>query len=242
MSATKKTKPRKTAYHHGDLRRALMDEGLKVISREGASRLNLRELARAVGVSHGAPYRHFESREELILELALEGATIFLRFLEEGRDEGGTDIQRRFRGMGVGYFHFAIRHPHHYRLIFNREVPPDLVGPQAEELGKTMQGSFMALMEMVQDMQKAGHIRKDDPFVISSVIWSHLHGIVSLLIDGRFQGLGGEGIPGKGLLCPETYGTAPAAQASVQAEREAQAFFDTLMSYVMTGIGAPPNS
>lgn len=217
VSAAKKITARKVSYHHGDLRRALMDEGLKVISREGATRINLRELARAVGVSHGAPYRHFESREELILELALEGATLFLRHLEEGRDAAGPDTRKRFKGMGIGYFNFAMNHPHHYRLIFNREVPHDLSGPKGQQLGETMQASFMALMGIVQEMQKAGYIREDDPFVLSSLIWSQMHGIMSLLIDGRFTGLPG--------LC------------GPPSEGETLAFFESLISYAMKGIG-----
>ncbi len=217
MGTSKKKRAQKEAYHHGDLKRALMDAALQWISKEGAERLNLRELARRVGVSHGAPYRHFPSREDLIIELALEGATLFLEHLEGGRSAASSkDVREQFTSMGEAYFHFAIDYPYHYRLIFQREFPSDLAGPQIEKLQETMGASFLALVQIVQEMQMAGHIRPDDPFLISSFIWSQIHGVVSLIIDGRFHNTPGQ---------------------SDAKSFDPESLFQAMMPYLLSGIG-----
>jgi AcrR family transcriptional regulator len=216
LAVSKKKKAAKTSYHHGDLRRALMDEGLRWISKEGTEQLNFRELARRVGVSHGAPYRHFASREDFFVELALEGATLFLSHLKEAYDSEPKSVLIKFQNMGLAYFRFAIDYPHHYRLVFHREVPADLSGPQVDKLSETMEASFMALVQIVQEMQHEGRIRDDDPMLISSFIWSQLHGIVSLILDGRFHS-----IPGR----PESQPIDP------------EGLFRAMTPYVLSGVG-----
>ena len=74
--------PGKIAFHHGDLRRSLLDATLSLIAANGVQGFTLREAARAAGVSHNAPYRHFPSRTHLLVELAIEGQGLLLEALE----------------------------------------------------------------------------------------------------------------------------------------------------------------
>src|SRR6266850_4711197 len=97
-----------SAYHHGDLRAALLQTAGKVLEKEGLGELSLRELARRAGVSHNAPYRHFPDRDSLLAALAAEG---FALLENEMRGLGA-------RAMGEVYIRFALQHPQRFRLMF----------------------------------------------------------------------------------------------------------------------------
>src|SRR4029079_8364193 len=108
----KRAPARRKPYHHGDLRRTLLDAALALVASQGVGALSLRELARKAGVSHAAPYRHFESREALLAALATEG------FLGLGAEmmqtaAGEPNPLLRFRALGVAYVIYAVRHPGH---------------------------------------------------------------------------------------------------------------------------------
>ena len=74
--------PAKPAYHHGDLRRSLLDAALGLVASHGVQGFTLREAARAANVSHNAPYRHFSSRTHLLIEMAIEGQGHLLNALK----------------------------------------------------------------------------------------------------------------------------------------------------------------
>src|SRR5438093_13784981 len=97
-----------SAYHHGDLRAALLQTAGKVLEKEGLGELRLRELARRAGVSHNAPYRHFPDRDALLTALAAEGFEIL-----NSEMRGQTS-----RGMGEAYVRFALDNPQRFRLMF----------------------------------------------------------------------------------------------------------------------------
>src|SRR3954471_12975444 len=112
---------RKRPYHHGDLRRTLLDTALKMVKEAGPGALSLRELARRAGVSHAAPYRHFASREALIGALAVEG---FRGLGAEMQACAGDerDPMRRFRALGVAYVRYAVAHPGHFKVMFSSDL------------------------------------------------------------------------------------------------------------------------
>ncbi|MFN7132092.1 MAG: TetR/AcrR family transcriptional regulator, partial [Myxococcales bacterium] len=107
------------SYHHGDLRRALLDGALALLQDEGVGALSLREVARRAGVTHAAPYRHFESKEELIAAVAEEG---FHTLRDEMRDAMAAhegDPRRRLEACGVAYVLFAVGHPAHFGVMWS---------------------------------------------------------------------------------------------------------------------------
>ena len=109
------------SYHHGNLRRALLEAALELAQRHGPERVSVREAARLVGVSPGAPFRHFPNRRALMTALA-EEAGERLR-IEVRKSMGGRRASplQRLRALGNGYLQWAIRHPSHFKIISARD-------------------------------------------------------------------------------------------------------------------------
>ncbi|HWD27140.1 MAG TPA: helix-turn-helix domain-containing protein, partial [Rhizomicrobium sp.] len=110
MGNTDSTPPmRARAYHHGDLRNALLDAARKILEEETLGQLSLRAVARRAGVSHAAPYRHFPNHEALLVELAVEG---FVELKDEIAAAGAqaTDAESdRIASIGAAYMRFVVR-------------------------------------------------------------------------------------------------------------------------------------
>src|SRR5579871_917651 len=124
-------------YHHGDLRRALIDAGFRLVEERGVERLSMREAARRAGVSPGAPFRHFESREALMTAVALEAQRRFRAEIEAALQESASgDPLARLRAFGVAYLRWAMRNPAHFEIIssgklFDYDKSADLVRDNA---------------------------------------------------------------------------------------------------------------
>src|SRR5262245_55878012 len=107
------------AYQHGDLREALIQAGLKLLSETGVDGLGLRAAAQLAGVSHAAPYRHFRDKDALVAAIAERGFRLLTQAM---RDEiaraPSRDVTSRLRAMGHGYVTFALTHPAYFRVIF----------------------------------------------------------------------------------------------------------------------------
>jgi AcrR family transcriptional regulator len=107
-----------------NLRAACIAEAIKIIDAKGVENLSLREVARRLGVSHQAPYKHFPSRDHILAEIVRQAFETFSAFLE-ARDVTGDPVHD-FAEMGRAYLRFAESHPLQYRLIMNADLPrPD---------------------------------------------------------------------------------------------------------------------
>src|SRR4051812_6811216 len=114
--------PRSRPYHHGDLRRALVDAALEMVAEHGPAALSLREVARRAGVSHAAPTHHFRNKAGLLTAIAADGYRLLARALEEagakaGREERAGKESTPFREQGVAYVVFATEHPAHFAVM-----------------------------------------------------------------------------------------------------------------------------
>jgi len=107
------------AYHHGELRESLLEAAEALLEQDGPAGLSLRKVGRQLGVTPGAPYRHFEDKDALLAALATEGFRK-LRAAMLATQEGAADGQERLRRAGVGYLQFASAHPELFRLMFGR--------------------------------------------------------------------------------------------------------------------------
>src|SRR3979411_2764760 len=123
---TTAAKPRRRAarapppkpYHHGDLRRGLIEAALQLVEEGGAEALSVREAARRAGVSPGAPFRHFPSRNALMTAVAEEAQRRFRAEIAAAMAEApGGDPLARFRSLGVAYLRWAMRNPAHFEVI-----------------------------------------------------------------------------------------------------------------------------
>ncbi|NER80209.1 MAG: TetR/AcrR family transcriptional regulator, partial [Leptolyngbya sp. SIO1D8] len=160
---------------------SLIQAALALIAeKEDAKTLSLREVARRVGVSHTAPYRHFADKDALLAAVAEEGFHILKRYLQSGLEETSGDALRKLQGSGVAYVKFAISHPSHYRVMFGAFQPGN---PDYPSLNAAGEKTFTTLMEAITNGQATGNIKVGDPQQLSWVAWALVHGLAMLLIE-----------------------------------------------------------
>ena len=168
--------PRKRrAYHHGNLRAALIDAGLELIEAKGIEALTLREIGARLGVSRSAAYRHFADKAHLLGEICEAGFTQFADALEQARDSAGDQFAERMSAMGVAYVRFAAEHRAHFQVMFAPLDPP-----RASPAGTR---AFAVLEDTIRDGQKTGEVRRGDSAVLARMVWSTVHGISLLRLE-----------------------------------------------------------
>ncbi|MFT3858512.1 MAG: TetR/AcrR family transcriptional regulator [Aquabacterium sp.] len=168
-------------YHHGNLRSALIEAGLAALEKTDSADISLRALARDVGVSANAAYRHFEDKDALLAALAAEG---FRRFaaLQVQATQGEADRQTTRRASGRAYVDFARTHPALFRLMFGHvlhaKADPDL---------KT--SALMAFHGLLEAAAKDAGTASNDPRALLTAImrWSLVHGLSHLMLDGQLD-------------------------------------------------------
>ncbi|PCC70535.1 transcriptional regulator, TetR family [Nannocystis exedens] len=124
------------AYHHGDLRRALIDAAAAAVARRGVDALNVSSLAVRLGVSGGAPFRHFESRLALLVAVAEEGARRLFERMEAAAGCVAAPLDKQ-RARGVAYVRFAVEEPGFFRALTHAEVVA--ASPLLQQLGAVSQ-------------------------------------------------------------------------------------------------------
>lgn len=179
------TPPKRTPrpYHHGDLRRALLDEALVIIGAEGVDALTLREIGARIGVSRTALYRHFADKPALLAAVATEGFRALREQLVTAWEEGGR-TPAAFQAMGMAYIGFAVGNPSHYRVMFGRF---DETRPRDSDLETEAGGAFQALVNAVAALQETSILRDDDPVLTARFVWAVVHGVAMLAIDGQLH-------------------------------------------------------
>jgi AcrR family transcriptional regulator len=172
-------------YHHGDLRRALLDAALALVTEHGPSGITLREAARRAGVTHAAPYRHFADKEALLAALAEEG---FMRLRAEVEEAIQASIGiARLEQIGVAYIRFARTNPSQFRVMFGAEVGDKRRYPS---LLTADQAVFDLVTQAICAAQEAGELPGGNPARMGLVSWSMLHGVASLIVDGQMERAG----------------------------------------------------
>ena len=169
------------AYHHGNLRSALLAETARTIRKEGVDGVTLRAVGKRLGVSRTALYRHFADKPALLAAVAREGFQTFTRDLSQAWTAAGGG-RAGFREMGAAYVRFAIANPSHYRVMFGGFK--DLC-ERDPELMADAKASFDVLLDAVVTLQKDGLLRADPPQMLAQYIWAAVHGVAMLAIDGQ---------------------------------------------------------
>jgi AcrR family transcriptional regulator len=192
MAISRAKRPKKKPaghYHHGDLQRALVEEALRTIQARGVEQLTLRTVGERLGVSRSALYRHFSDKQGLLAAVGREGFRMLRRALTEAWQQHGRG-RAGFEAMGLAYVHFAVTHPSHYRVMF---------GGFVESCSKDTAfvheatAAFQVLVDSLVEQQQAGLVRGDDPLMLARFIWSIVHGIAMLAIDGQLRGVDEQG-------------------------------------------------
>ncbi len=173
-------KPR-NAYHHGDLRRALLDQAVTTIRDRGVDALTLRDVGARLRVSRTALYRHFADKEALLAAVAAEGFRTFRDALVAAWDDGGHTMEG-LGAMGRAYVTFARTNPSHYRVMFGGFVGKTDCDPDLREAASA---AFAVLAGAVAQLQQTGAIGPGAPDEIAVFIWASVHGLAMLAIDGQ---------------------------------------------------------
>lgn len=174
-------KKKKGKYHHKNLRQALLQLTTKMIAEEGQDAVTLRELARRLNVSRTAPYRHFKDKGTLLAAVALECFTKLNLELLQDFNIATNGLQRLHRMM-CHYITFAISHPEHYRLMFGDDLSK---GSDYPELQSAADETFAIITQAISQCQEAGMLHNADPKDHAYVVWSTVHGLADLAMDGK---------------------------------------------------------
>jgi AcrR family transcriptional regulator len=187
MSSGPKKKPRRR-YHHGDLRRVILEASLELIREGGVAALNLREVARRAGVTHGAPHFHFADKNALLVAIAEDGFRMLRESMLRAQVDASTPVAR-FEACGRGYVAFAIANVAHFRVMFDRS-PADAT--RYPTLAQASAQAFQVLVDAVLECQAAGEAPQGDPTPILITSWSAAHGLSALWVDGALPALYGD--------------------------------------------------
>ena len=165
-------------YHHGDLRNQIIDASAKMIGESGLESLSLRRVAESAGVSHNAPYMHFDDKEALLAGVAESGFSklteAFPPVLEKLAEE---DWHTRFHGGCMCYVSFALENPGYLQTMFRRYDQRRFPSLLQRSLS-----SIMPLLDVLEEGKALGRIKDNDTQSMASAVWALLHGVSMLLL------------------------------------------------------------
>ena len=172
---------RTRGYHHGNLREAMVEAALNLIAERGPNGFTFAEVARMVGVSGAAPYRHFRDRNALMEEVALIGFQRFAADLLRAWDDAKPTPLAGLLAIGRAYLAFARREPAFYAAMFGCDAPPDM----PPELTAASDRAFTVLRTAAETVLRA-HTGPNRPpaLMVALHVWSLSHGIASLFVGG----------------------------------------------------------
>ena len=174
----------RSGYHHGNLREALISAALDMIAQRGLAGLAIAEIARAVGVSPAAPYRHFRDRNALIAEVARRGFESLAADFEQAWAAGRPDPVSALERCGRAHLAFAAREPAAYAAMFDGAVEPDDPGVQ-----QASNAAFAVLRRGADAACALAEGPRPPPLMVALHIWSLSHGIASLYLGVRSRQL-----------------------------------------------------
>jgi AcrR family transcriptional regulator len=172
-------------YHHGDLRRALIQAAIELVHEAGPSGITLREAARRAGVTHAAPYRHFDDKEALLAAVAEQGFVELRLSIESA--VGARSAIAAIDAIGLAYVRFARDNPSPFRVMFGAELGDKRRYPS---LLAADQAVFELLRQAILAAQRAGELPTGDAARMGMVAWSMLHGVAALVVDGQLERAG----------------------------------------------------
>jgi AcrR family transcriptional regulator len=178
---------RNATYYAGDLRRDLLDAALTVIATEGPSAVNLRALARQLGVSHAAPANHFADKTAIFTAIAQEGFELLGRAMAQAVAEVRDDQPAVARSSATGraYLQFALAHRAHFEVMWQG----DLLRRGDPALDAAANATFDQLLDGVRDAQAEGWARGADERTVAYLAWAAVHGLAVLWLSGPLSNL-----------------------------------------------------
>lgn len=180
-------KQEKQGYHHGDLRRALLDATVQLIEEQGLEAVSVREVARRTGVSPGAPFRHFQNRTALLTAVAEVAQERLVQCVSQSlRDEEKSEPLQKFRAIGVSFLRWAFANPTHFQVISTRAA----IEFDRTTLRDITDGLRATMNELLAEAAANGDLRSGD--VSRHVLGGRalVYGLARMHIDGQFPSWG----------------------------------------------------
>lgn len=174
------TKSRRNNYHHGNLRQAILDLAETHLSDIRADDLSLRALAREIGVSQTAPYRHFGDKNALLAALATRGYIAMTTLMIRAQQGAGADPREKLRAVGKAYIDYALEHPELFKVMLGPSLQPQDRYP---ELSDASRQSFILVHEIVREGVEQSLFREDNLEYLTNAAWAGVHGIATLKLD-----------------------------------------------------------
>jgi AcrR family transcriptional regulator len=173
------------SYHHGDLKNALIQAGIQILSQEGIHALSLRKVAKLAGVSHAAPYAHFPDKQSLLAAIAAEGYnTLYEQVLSASQQYPDAPLKRLVE-TAWAYVQFALEKPDHFKITFSGIVEREQDYPDYIAQAKR---NLALLVGVIEDCQQAGVLIAGDTELLAVAVWSSIHGYIHLLLGNQLPG------------------------------------------------------
>jgi AcrR family transcriptional regulator len=175
---------KKTSYHHGDLKNALIQAGIEILSKEGVNALSLRKVARRAGVSHAAPYAHFADKQALVAAISTAGyQKLYDKVYDAAQNHRGDPMRQLIEGAWA-YVEFALNDSEHFRITLSGVVEKEKEYPAYVEVS---QKGFRLVVQLVEVCQKAGVLNEGPPDLMAASVWGLVHGFVSLILENQIS-------------------------------------------------------
>lgn len=171
---------RKSAYHHGDLRQALLAAGEAELAVNGIEGFTLRGCAKRAGVSHAAPAHHFKDANALLTALATLGFTRFAQAMRAHQAKASAEPRAQLVAAGLGYLDFALAYPALFRLMFGSRRP-DFADPSLHAVAEESFAILVGAIARVRGRDPWGDPRAMEDVAAS---WALVHGIAMLTLAG----------------------------------------------------------
>ena len=181
MPATLKRK-RKSAYHHQDLRNALLTAALELIAKRGGADFTMRELASALGVTHASAYRHFSDKAALLDALTAEGFRRLAACQEEEQRKASPEPIEQLNALGTAYLRFAQENKGFFSLMFTARQDED---PESSSRTAHNEKALSTLVASIKECQRAGLIIDGDPMRIAGYLVLAPHGLAVYQTQGH---------------------------------------------------------
>lgn len=173
--------PKRRSYHHGDLHRALIDTALAMLAADQNWTFTLREVARRTGVSHAAPYKHFQDKDALLRELARIGFVQLEQAMVAALSSGPVSARGKFVAGAQACIAFAQHNPGLYRLMFSADADK-AADPRLHEAAMA---TFGVLWRLLQEGQQDGSFRPAALTALAAASWAQVHGLAMLAMNGQ---------------------------------------------------------
>lgn len=172
------------AYHHGDLRNALIKAAIPLLSDKGISGLSLREVAREVGVGHAAPYRHFKNKHELLQAIAVHGFHKLTKSCALAEKKFPDDPVNQFADGGIRYLLFVYENPVIANLMFGGYFSSQSC---SEEMLIAANEAMSVMINAIKCGQDAGLYKETGIEEMTLAAWSTIHGLSMLVVSGALS-------------------------------------------------------